>query len=85
MTHFPPILQSEHPKYAGDPYNPYFVNDLPDLVRELKPKLWVHGHTHSAFDYEFEGVRVVCNPIGYPGENIKEPIFMPKIVEIAVD
>ena len=26
---------------------------------------WVHGHTHSTFDYEIEGTKVVCNPRGY--------------------
>jgi hypothetical protein len=28
--------------------------------------LWVHGHTHSSFDYLLNGTRVVCNPRGYP-------------------
>jgi hypothetical protein len=26
---------------------------------------WVHGHTHSNFNYEVEGTKVVCNPRGY--------------------
>ena len=30
--------------------------------------LWIHGHTHTFFDYVVSGTRVVCNPRGYPGE-----------------
>ena len=30
--------------------------------------LWIHGHTHTAFDYDVRGTRVVCNPRGYPHE-----------------
>ena len=30
--------------------------------------LWIHGHTHTAFDYTVRGTRVVCNPRGYAGE-----------------
>jgi len=28
--------------------------------------LWLHGHTHNNFDYNVNGTRVVCNPMGYP-------------------
>lgn len=83
MTHFAPIVNSVHPAYAGSSMlNPYFVNDNPYLVENSKPKLWVHGHTHKKFDYEFKGVRVVANPIGYNGEEQRLPVFEPKHVEI---
>jgi len=39
--------------------------------------LWVHGHSHTAVDYEVAGTRVVCNPRGYPGE---ETGFNPGLV-----
>jgi Icc-related predicted phosphoesterase len=26
--------------------------------------LWVHGHSHTAVDYDVAGTRVVCNPRG---------------------
>lgn len=83
VTHFPPIRNSEHPVYAmSSSLNPYFVNDDPDLVERINPKLWVHGHSHKKFDYEFKGTRVVANPIGYRGEEQRLPIFEPKHVEI---
>ena len=27
-----------------------------------------HGHTHSFFDYQINNTRILCNPLGYPGE-----------------
>ncbi len=30
--------------------------------------LWIHGHTHTFFDYSVAGTRVLCNPRGTPGE-----------------
>lgn len=81
VTHFPPVLASQHPKYAGDALNPYFVNDLGmDFVQEIGAQIWVHGHTHSRFDYMFGGTNIVSNPIGYYGENQKVPAFIPKKV-----
>ena len=39
--------------------------------------LWVHGHSHTAVDYDVAGTRVVCNPRGYPGEDTD---FKPNLV-----
>jgi Icc-related predicted phosphoesterase len=33
-----------------------------------RPALWLHGHTHGSCDYKLGDTRVVCNPMGYPGE-----------------
>ena len=30
-----------------------------------KACLWIHGHTHTSFDYRVGGCRVICNPRGY--------------------
>jgi predicted phosphodiesterase len=42
-----------------------------ELIKRYKENIlvWCHGHTHEAADKIVEGVRVVCNPRGYPGEN----------------
>jgi predicted phosphodiesterase len=66
ITHFAPHPQSIAPAYANHPDNPAFVLDLSPLMG--RAALWIHGHTHTAFDYEVGGTRVVCNPRGYPGE-----------------
>jgi len=66
ITHFAPHPGSIAPAYATHPANPGFIVDLEALMG--RAALWVHGHTHSAFDYEVAGTRIVCNARGYPGE-----------------
>jgi 3',5'-cyclic AMP phosphodiesterase CpdA len=64
VTHHAPSKLSLAPKFADDLASAGFVNDLPSLVR-APVSLWIHGHTHTAFDYLQNGTRVVCNPRGY--------------------
>ena len=66
VTHFAPHPRSVAPGYAGHHANPGFVLDLENLMG--RAVLWIHGHTHTFFDYSVEGTRVVCNPRGYLGE-----------------
>lgn len=69
VTHTSPSYQSMSLRFAGDPMNCLFHNNLDFLVEEYCPKVWVHGHTHDAFDYQLFSTRVVCNPLGYPREH----------------
>ena len=66
ITHFAPHPGSIAPAYSGHPANPGFIVDLEYLMG--RAALWIHGHTHSFFDYRVRGTRIVCNPRGYPGE-----------------
>jgi len=66
VTHFAPHPRSIAPAYFGHRANPGFVLDLEHLMG--RAVLWIHGHTHTFFDYRVEGTRVVCNPRGTPGE-----------------
>jgi len=52
-----------HPSYAGNQLNSGFVSDLSDLLPGVD--LWLHGHTHSGFDYRVGRCRVAANPAGY--------------------
>lgn len=69
MTHFSPSRRSIADQYRGNRLNPYFSNACEYLTRDVE--LWVHGHTHSSFDYVVPDTlcRVVCNPRGYNNEN----------------
>jgi predicted phosphodiesterase len=64
VTHHAPALGSVAERYADDWVTPAFVSDLPAEFFDV-PVLWVHGHTHSAFDYRRGNCRVLCNPRGY--------------------
>ena len=64
ITHHLPSHRSVNPFFAGSSINGGFVSDVEDLMEDVD--LWVHGHTHSSFDYNVGDCRVVCNPRGYP-------------------
>lgn len=62
-----PLSVSE--KYATLPSNAAFVSDLSAWMFESwAPTLWIHGHTHEAFDYRINNTRVIVNPRAYPNE-----------------
>lgn len=69
MTHHAISPNSVSEKYADMASNAGFVTDLSEwLVQSWSPKLWVHGHTHEAFDYVQGNTHVVVNPRAYPTE-----------------
>jgi hypothetical protein len=68
------------------------VSELESLMGAERVQLWIHGHTHSSFDYVVAGTRVVCNPRGYarglgsdpeqasPTLSFENPEFQPALV-----
>lgn len=70
ITHHAPSLRSlrDNPN-AGGPLDSAYANSWEDMMGLNQIALWVHGHSHTAVDYEVAGTRVVCNPRGYPGED----------------
>lgn len=77
VTHHAPHRRSLAAKYRSDWVTPAFVSALPAEFfagtttyvlgegQRSGPNLWVHGHTHTSFDYDVSGCRVVSNPRGY--------------------
>ena len=65
ITHHAPSFKSINPRFAGNPINSAYASDLEALITKYEPVLWVHGHTHTSFDYFIGKTRVVCNPFGY--------------------
>ena len=59
--------QSMNPRYADDLLAASFLSDLEPLLGFSA--LWVHGHTHTAFNYAVKDTRVICNPRGYVGRD----------------
>jgi Icc-related predicted phosphoesterase len=69
ITHHAPSMRSLHDNpHAGGHMDAAFANHWEDLMGGDQVALWVHGHSHTAVDYDVAGTRVVCNPRGYPGE-----------------
>lgn len=74
VTHHCPHPASVPERFKGSVLTPAFCSDLTWVMDRYHPALWIHGHTHDAFDYVVDwsdgsgGTRVVCNPGGYPDE-----------------
>ena len=50
ITHMAPSIRSVPDKYAYDPIAAAYASNLGHLV--AKANVWIHGHTHSSFDYD---------------------------------
>jgi predicted phosphodiesterase len=64
VTHMAPSMQSVPDEYTTDPVSAAYASRLEALAE--RADLWIHGHTHSSFDYNLGPCRVICNPCGYP-------------------
>jgi len=66
ITHHAPSYQSIHERYLGDGMNAGYASNLDEFILDHPQiKYWLHGHTHTAFDYQVGSTRVLCNPRGY--------------------
>ncbi|RQS22177.1 metallophosphoesterase [Burkholderia sp. Bp8992] len=86
VTHHAPHRRSLAARYAEDLASAGFVTDMAELVQP-PVDLWLHGHTHTSFDYVAGGgTRVVCNPRGYihrrTGELENQAFAWDKVVEL---
>lgn len=82
VTHTAPCLETLDPRFEGQYSNEWYWNPfMRDILSDYGSHiaLWCHGHTHAPSDKVVEGVRVVCNPRGYPGEN---PYWRPLTLEV---
>ena len=70
--------ESIDPTLRSDLLNGAFASNLNELVLSSGALLWVHGHTHYWVDYSIGNTRVMCNPRGYAGEDVRG--FDPNLV-----
>lgn len=80
ITHFLPALECVSAKYARNPLNSYFANDLGSWISGLDRAVWLYGHTHDCADFMLGNTRLVCNPLGYPNEHNQFDNFKTVIV-----
>lgn len=81
VTHHAPSHRSVSDHYRGDSHmNGGYVSDLSDIILDNPQiKYWVHGHTHDPFDYAVGDCRVLCNPRGYKGYEVRAEEFDPTV------
>jgi len=84
ITHVSPSINPEHidKLYRNDKETGFFSFDGEEYVKNTTAKVWIYGHTHIPNDFEWHGVRLICNQLGYPGENMN---VREKRIEIAVE
>ena len=76
ITHHVPSEKLIDVKYKTPktlPYNQWFYSDLDKLIEKNnsnKIKCWIYGHTHTPSNIMINNIPFLCNPIGYPEENI---------------
>ena len=75
ITHHVPSSSLIDKKYKTSnmiPYNQWFYCDLDRLIDEKKDKIkcWIYGHTHTPSNVLINEIPFLCNPIGYPNENV---------------
>lgn len=82
ITHFLPSYSCIAPRWKKFDSNCYFVGEeLEELIKERKPKLWIFGHTHDSIDFHIGETRMICNPYGYYGHQLN-PNYEVKIIDI---
>ena len=69
LSHHMPLVECVAPEWMGFGTNKYFLNDCSKEIKEYSPNLWLLGHTHNPFDFQYEKSRIFCNPRCYDGEN----------------
>jgi len=70
ITHHLPsftLIDKEYVKYGE--LNTGFASDLDHLIRSPPVAYWIYGHTHKPNSTTMNGVRLICNSLGYKYEN----------------
>lgn len=72
MTHHGPSENALHPdplvQVQFRPGDHLFKNRITQN-RAISNCVWIHGHVHYPVDMTENGCKIVCNPLGYPGED----------------
>lgn len=79
VSHHAPSSRSLASDNQNDLFSSMYASDLEEMILELKPNIWFHGHIHTSSDYWLGETRVICNPFGYPGKE-ENPSFNPNLI-----
>jgi predicted phosphodiesterase len=81
ISHHLPSYKLIHHSFLTDEYKNYNQCYASNCDHFFKGpiKVWIFGHTHKEWNTEIDGVKFLCNPLGYPGENNR--LDLERIVE----
>ena len=77
ISHHLPTYKAVHPRYGSGLLNGAFASDMDDFILKHQPAYWFFGHTHDAYNGVIGNTLLVCNPVGYPNEQLKNNGFHP--------
>ena len=80
VTHHIPSMEGVPLEYKTSPLNRFFVDDMEGFIETHKPSAWIFGHTHGGVDLKLGETRLICNPLGYPGEYKPGPAYREKLI-----
>jgi UDP-2,3-diacylglucosamine pyrophosphatase LpxH len=84
LTHHAPSYSCIDDKYIGEKSNGAFVSNLDNFIFDNPQiKVWAYGHCHTPKDFNIHKCRIVSNPKGYSGENMKDNNYTPLKVEVS--
>jgi predicted phosphodiesterase len=69
VTHHLPHKKSVSPRYQQELITSAFASHCDDLIGRCGH--WIHGHTHTSFDYTLDETRIICNPRGFSNSDSK--------------
>jgi len=77
VSHHAPLLESLKVSNQNEPENSskwlfsgLYASDLSNLISEISPDLWIHGHVHEVKNYLKGSTRVLVNPRGYANREV---------------
>jgi predicted phosphohydrolase len=75
ITHHVPsdsLIDTKYKTLKMLPYNQWFYCNMDELIETNKDKIkcWIYGHTHMPSNVIINDIPFLCNPIGYPNENV---------------
>jgi predicted phosphodiesterase len=84
VGHHCPSDASVHSQYRGQALmNGAYRSDLSEFILDRPQiRLWCHGHTHHNFDYHIGTTRVVCNPRGYAGHELRADTWQLQYIDV---
>lgn len=82
VTHHLPTSKLIHPRFQYSPVNSAFYTNILDTSLNLRNvQYWLTGHSHESSISTYGNMKLVLNPLGYPGEH-KETVVSKKVYQI---
>lgn len=68
ITHHAPSARSLPERRRSKPISCAYASQLDEVVKDLDPLIWIHGHIHHTQDFTIGRTRIIANPRAYIDE-----------------